>query len=524
MARETRANSWNAAAVAGHAPKGVTTTTVRVRFAPSPTGALHIGNVRAALFNYAFARHNGGAFVLRLDDTDDRRDVSGAAEAIYRDLRLLGLEWDEGPDVGGAFGPYVQSERTALYTRYLDDLLARGLTYPCYCTKQRVETLKSEQAARGEPPRYDRHCLTLSHSEFRALAGTPSVVRLRLPKETVHYTDLVFGALEYDLRHNEDPILRRSNGSILYDFASVVDDHTMRVSHILRGDSWLSTTPMHIAMFRALEWEPPEFAHLPQIVGPDRKKLAKREGARSLRSLLADGYVPEALQNALALLGWSPGTGQDVLAPAELIEHFGLDHVQRSPALFDMARLNWLNGMHIRTLSADDLFQRCLPYARAAGLVASAELDAEARTYLTQVLALSQDRLRLLSETPDLVWYFYREPTLNRALLLERGSSTAEAVALLRAAADTLATTDFVEPALEETMRTLARVNSCSTGRLFWLVRIAVTGRRAAPPLFAVLALLGRAAVLDRLRRAATALEQGDVPDLPDPVGTPPAP
>jgi glutamyl-tRNA synthetase len=483
-----------------------TAGTVRVRFAPSPTGAIHVGNVRTALFNYLYARHHGGTFVLRLDDTDRRRNVAKSVKALYRDLRRLGLDWDEGPDVGGPHAPYVQSERTALYADQLTRLLVSGSTYRCYCSTERLKALKADQAARGEPPRYDRRCLALSERERAGLAGTPGVVRLRLPNEMVIWRDLVYGERSVDLRHVEDPILARSDGSMLYDLASVVDDHLMGITHILRGDAWLSTTPVHIALFRALGWEPPAFGHLPQIVGPDHKKLAKSAGSRSLASLLDAGYLPEALLNFLALQGWSPGGEEDVLAPDELVARFGLERVQRSPAVFDGARLDWLNGVHIRRLDPTDLADRCLPHLRTAGLVPAGELDPAARARLTHIVALSQDRLRLLGESPALLEFFFREPDLDRALLLERGPDAPEAAALLRAAGEALGATDFGGAALEGALRELAVARGCPTGRLFWLVRVAVTGRRAAPPLFGVLAALGRDVALARLERAAEAL------------------
>lgn len=480
--------------------------TVRVRFAPSPTGRLHLGNVRSALFNYLYARHHGGVFVLRVDDTDSHRDVAGADKALYGDLRGLGLSWDEGPDIGGPCGPYMQSARTAIYAEHLARLLAAGHAYRCYCTRERLAALKEAQAARGEPPRYDRRCLALTSRERAALDGAPSVVRLRLPAEAGSFVDLVYGERGYDLRHDEDPILTRSDGSLLYDLASVVDDHLMGITHILRGDTWLSTTPIHIALFRALGWEPPAFGHLPLIVGADRRKLAKRDGSLSLAALLGAGYLPEALMNFLVLLGWSPGGEDDVLEPAELVARFDLDRVQRSPAFFDRARLDWLNGVHIRRLDAPELAARCLPYLRAAGLVGDDPLDGARRELAARAVALSQDRLRRLDEAPELLRFFFREPALDAALLLERGPGTAEVAALLEAAALALDATDFGEAALEAALRALAAARGASTGQLFWLVRVAVTGRRAAPPLFGVLAALGREETLGRLRRVANAI------------------
>lgn len=478
---------------------------IRVRFAPSPTGRLHLGNVRTALFNYLYARRHGGAFVLRVDDTDRRRNVASATDTLMRDLRGLGLDWDEGPDVGGAYGPYVQSARAALYAAHLERLLADGHAYRCYCTPDRLAALAAERAASGLPPRYDRRCLTLSAAERATLAGSPSVVRLRLPDEAGTFHDAVFGERHYDLRHADDPILTRSDGSVLYDLASIVDDHLMGITHILRGDTWLATTPVHIALFRALGWEPPIFGHLPNIVGTDRRKLAKRDGATSLGALLEGGYLPEAIANFLALLGWSPGAEGDVLTLDDLCARFDLDRVGRSPAVFDPARLSWLNGVHIRRLAPDDLARRCLPALRVAGLLPDTPLAAAEWERLVRAVALSQDRLRLLTDAPDLLAYVYRDPVPDPGALLGHASA-ATARALLAAARDALTASDFAAPALEAALRALAAARGCTTSQLFGLIRAAVTGRSAAPPLFAVLALLGRDPVLARIERAISAL------------------
>lgn len=521
---ESASNGWVGADAQGPAPDSTLRASshsasdnraVRVRFAPSPTGALHIGNVRSALFNYLFARHAGGTFVLRIDDTDHRRDVAGAAAGIMRDLRRLGLRWDEGPDIGGAHGPYVQSKRSHLHAEQLERLLNKKAAYRCWCTEEELAARKAEQMARGEPPRYDRRCLALSARERRALADSPYVVRLRLPDEVVVYDDLVFGPLRYDLRHADDPILNRSDGSILYDLSSVVDDHVMGITHILRGDTWLSTTPAHIVLFRALGWEPPAFGHLPQIVGSDRKKLAKRHGARSLEALLDAGYLPEALQNALALLGWSPGGDREVLEPDELIADFTLDRVQRSPALFDIDRLDWLNRVHVRRLALDDLVARCTPYLAAAELVSTESLNVAGRDLLGRALGLVQDRLHRLSEAPDLVALFYRDPIVDQTLLLERGPDAAAAAQLLTATADLLDEASFTVEELEAAVRAFAARQACPTGRLFWLMRVATTGCRAAPPLFAVLSVLGRASTTRRLRSAAAGLMDASHPSQP---------
>ena len=483
---------------------------VRARFAPSPTGALHLGNVRTALFNYLFARHHGGSFILRIDDTDRRRDVLGAAANIPRDLRQLGLEWDEGPDVGGPNGPYVQSERAALHAAHLARLLRGGQAYRCFCSKERLADLKAEQRAHRAPPRYDRRCLALSARERAALADAPYVVRLRLPDEIVAFDDLVFGPQRHDLRHSDDPILTRSDGSILYDLASVVDDHVMGITHILRGDGWLSTTPVHLALFHALGWEPPRFAHLPQIVGPNRRKLGKRDGAASLGALLDAGYLPEALMNFLALIGWSPGDDRTLLEPSELVARFDLDRVQRSPALFDSARLDWLNGAHIRRLAPAALAGRCRPFLAAAGLSEAAPATSHKAAHetarLTSLVALIQDRLRTLAEAPDLLAFFYQERDVDTTTLLERAPERREAVPLLEACVAALAASDFSAGALETALRRVAAERDRPTSQVFWLVRVAATGRRAAPQLFDVLAALGRKTALLRLRRAARAL------------------
>ncbi|HIE03586.1 MAG TPA: glutamate--tRNA ligase, partial [Candidatus Latescibacteria bacterium] len=324
---------------------------VRVRFAPSPTGRLHVGSAHTALFNWLFARHHGGAFVLRIEDTDRSRVVEGALEDILEGLRWLGLDWDE--------GPYFQSERVEIYRRHADVLLERGWAYRCFCSPERLERMRREQQARGEPPKYDRRCRDLPPDEVkgRVEAGEPNVIRLKVPLEgETKFVDLIRGEIVFRNSELDDLILLKSDGFPTYHLASVVDDHLMGITHVLRAEEWISSTPKHVLLYEAFGWEPPNFAHLPLILGPDKSKLSKRHGATALLDYRDKGYLPEAMANFLALLGWSPGDGREKLSGEEMIEEFSLEGMGKRGSVFDETKLEWLNGLCIRELPPEQLF------------------------------------------------------------------------------------------------------------------------------------------------------------------------
>ncbi|MGD0833063.1 MAG: glutamate--tRNA ligase [Candidatus Dormibacteria bacterium] len=329
---------------------------IRTRFAPSPTGFLHLGNVRTALFAWLAARSTAGTFILRVEDTDQGRYVPESEAAILETLHWLGLEWDEGPEVGGPHAPYVQSQRVDLYRRHAERLVEAGAAYWCTCTSERLSAMRLEQQRHGQPPRYDRRCLD-RHDEVAAerAAGTPAVLRLRMPDGTVEWDDVIRHRVTYLNADIDDQVLLKSDGFPTYHLAVVVDDHLMGVTHVIRSDEWIPSTPKHLAVYAALGWDPPRFCHVPQVLGEDRQKLSKRRGARTVLEYAEMGYLPEAVVNAMALLGWSSGTGQEVFDRAELVAAFSLDRVQPSPAVFDHRKLDSLNGLHIRRMAAADL-------------------------------------------------------------------------------------------------------------------------------------------------------------------------
>jgi glutamyl-tRNA synthetase len=475
---------------------------VRVRYAPSPTGAPHIGGFRTALFDWLFARHYGGAFVVRIEDTDQERYVPGAVTQILEGLRWLGLDHDEGPDVGGPYGPYSQMERQPLYRSELAKLLETGWAYPCFCTKERLEALRAEQTARKEPTGYDRRCRGLSPAERERLltAGTPHVYRFAVPLtgETT-WEDAVKGEITFQHSLLDDFVLIKSTGGPASPLVIPVDDHAMAITHVLRGDEWVSTTPKHILVHRALGYEPPVFAHLPLMTGPDGKKLSKRHNETAINQYAEQGYLPEAMINFLALLGWSPGTDQEIFSREELIARFDLRAISRSPAVFDLDKLSWLNGTYIRQLSTAELAARALPFLQSAGLVPEAVDDAT-REYVRRVVALEQERVRKLDELPEATEFFFRDVPVYDEKAVRKWLARPDTPPLLQAAAAALREAQpWAEPQLEAALRALAEREAVNAAEIIHRVRAAVTGRTTGPGLFETLAVLGRDRVLRRL-------------------------
>ena len=384
-------------------------TDVRVRFAPSPTGALHIGGVRTALWDWLFARHSGGKFILRIEDTDKTREVEGGVQTIIDSLRAYGLDYDEGPGVGGPFGPYVQSERLEHYQKYAEQLIASGHAYYAYDTPEELQRFREQQQTRGLPTGYSRRHRDLSDAdrerydrerrEFR-------VIRLAVPREgRTEFSDAVFGEIGYDNKVLDDTVLLKSDGFPTYHLASVVDDHLMQISHVLRGEDWIPSTPLHLLLYGALGWEPPVFVHLPNMLGPDGKKLSKRFMAVGAMEYLRDGYLLEALINFLALQGWSAREERDLYSVDELIAKFSPEGILNRSPIFDPDKLLWYNGQYIRQLSLADLAARTLPFLQRANLVGP-DPDAATLSYIGHVLKLEQERMKTLAEAPGLADFF----------------------------------------------------------------------------------------------------------------------
>jgi glutamyl-tRNA synthetase len=468
-------------------------TSVRLRFAPSPTGYPHLGNIRTALFNWLFARHHGGIFILRIEDTDVARKVEGAVDIILDSLRWLGLDWDE--------GPYFQSQRLSIYRESGQRLLDEDHAYLCYCSPERLEAMRQEQMKRKQPPKYDRRCRNLTQqqrSELKAARVTP-VIRFKTPLEgETTFHDLIYGRVTF--RHDtlDDFVLLKSDGYPTYHLANVVDDHLMNISHVLRAEEWLSSTPRHVLLYQALDWQAPQFAHLPMILGPDRAKLSKRHGATNINEYRKEGYLPDAMVNFLALLGWSFDDRTELLSREELMRHFSLERVGKTAAIFNKEKLEWMNGVYLRKLSLAEFTHRAMPFLDKA-LPESVKRPLD-ESYVSQVLALIQERVKTLAEVPELADFFFLDELLYDTGLLLKGKLDAKSgTKAITAASQKLeqsATWDATT--LECMMRSLATELNMPTSQLFGLLRIAVTGRTAAPPLFQTMAILGKEKCLKR--------------------------
>ena len=488
-------------------------THVRVRIAPSPTGPLHIGTARTALFNYLYARHTGGTFVLRLEDTDVARSSEAFERDILDGLHGLGLTWDEGPAVAGLdergpYGPYRQMARLPLYAEAAERLLAADLAYPCYCTPQELETERRRQKAAMEPPRYAGTCAPLTREQraARAAEGRPAALRFRVPPGTVAFDDIVRGHVEIDTAAlGGDFVLVRADGTPLYHFTVVVDDAAMDITHVIRGEDHLSNTPKHILLFRALGHEVPAFAHLPLILNPDRTKMSKRKSQTAVDDYVAQGFIREALVNYLALLGWSTGTEEEILPLDEIVARFDLSAVNRAGAVFDRDRLEWLNGQWIRRLDPDDLAERLLPFLEAEAVVGAID-RIPALDEVRAIIPLVQERLPVLGAIGDLVGFlFVAEPPLDPALVIPKrwdGATTVSGLAAARDAIESNGQVAFDAEGLEATLRALAAAHDWKAGDLFMAIRVAVTGRTATPPMFETLVALGYERTLARLARA----------------------
>ena len=486
---------------------------IRVRMAPSPTGPLHIGTARAALFNFLFARRHGGTFIMRLEDTDRARSELVHEQDILAGLHWLGLTWDEGPEVAGesargAFGPYRQSQRLPLYEAARDRLLAADMAYPCYCTPEELDAERKRAEAEGRPPRYSGRCARLTPTQRAAFEaeGRPAAIRFRVGEGIVAFDDVIRGHVEISTEAlGGDFVIIRGDGSPLFHFTNVVDDIAMRISHVVRGEDHLSNVPKHILLFRALGAEPPIFGHLPLILNPDRSKMSKRKSQTSITKYVQEGFIREALVNYLALLGWSSGTEEELFTLEELTQRFDLDAVNKSGAVFDRERLEWLNGQWIRRLSPDDLVERVRPFleaARAAGRIGRMPSDEELRA----LVPLVQERLPLLGSITELVGFLFVDEVLPEpAALVPKRWDTATAIEALAAARDVIADTgavSFEADELEPPLRALAEARTWKAGDLFMTIRVAITGQTATPPLFDTLVALGRERALERLDRA----------------------
>jgi glutamyl-tRNA synthetase len=495
---------------------------VRVRFPPSPTGLLHVGGGRTALFNYLFAYGQAKrlgketGFILRIEDTDRNRFYPGATEGIIEILTWFGLTWDEGPDVGGPHGPYVQSERIELYQQYAQQLIDSGKAYRCFCSPERLERVREEQRARNEPPGYDRHCRYLPKEEVEAkvAAGEPFVVRFAMPLEgQTTVLDLLRGEMTFQHTNLEDLVLLKSDKYATYHLANVVDDHTMEVTHIMRGEEWIPTAPLHVLLYQAFGWDVPALAHMPLILAPGGGKLSKRHGSTAMEQFRDDGYLPEALMNYLALLGWSFDGHTEIFSQDELLEKFTLERVSPSPATFDYKKLTWFNQQYINhVLSLDDVATRVVPFLIRAELIEEGPTDATHPQfpYVRDVTALLKDRMETLSEAPELMVFFLKDQLepYDPAMLVPKKTEPQAALDALIATRNAFADLDVAdETAVETKLRALADELGVKAGSLFMPIRVAVTGRTQSPGLFETLRVIGNDRVRSRLDDAINHLE-----------------
>jgi len=463
----------------------------------------HIGNIRTALFNWLFARHHGGKFIVRVEDTDQVRKTPGSVEAILAGLRWLDIDWDEGPEVGGPFGPYFQSERLEIYHDLAERLVSQGNAYHCYCSQERTDQGTRDRSTSASA---DCKCRDLSQAEISNLiskSGQESeVVRFAMPKEGVtRVNDLIRGEVEWRNETLNDFIIMKSDGYPTYHLAVVADDHLMEISHVMRAEEWLPSTPRHLQLNEALGFAPPQFAHLPMIMGPDRAKLSKRHGATAIGEYEHDGYLPEAMRNFMVLLGWSLDDKTEVMSTQAIIDNFSLERVTKSAAIFDQEKLLWMNGMYIRELTPEQLAGRMMPFLERDLPQNLLPVDSD---YLTRIAPLLQERIKRLDEAVAMTSYFFQADTqFDTENLVQKGMDRETTLSALRTALDELsATDDFQHEKLEEVLNVAGERLSLSRRQFFGVLRVAATGRTVSPPLFEMMEVMGKDRTVSRVKNA----------------------
>ena len=486
---------------------------VRTRYAPSPTGYLHVGGAWMAFFNWLFARHYQGQFVIRIEDTDRDRSTEAFEAAIIEDLRWLGIDWDEGPDTGGLYGPYRQTERSALYHEHAGILRARGAAYPCYCTREELEADREQAIAEHRPYRYVGRCRNLSEAERRQreAGGRVATLRFRVPEghPTIVVEDLVLGRVEFAPADLDDFIIQRSDGTPLYNFANVVDDRGMRMTHIVRGSEHLSNTPRQFLMYEAFGWEPPRVAHLPVLLGVDRKKLSKRHGDTSVRDYARLGYLPEALVNFFALMGWYPEDGRELFTVPDLIERFRIEEMGKSAAVFDIQKLNWMNGEYMQAAyreNPDRVIDLVVAFLKDEHLL-NGEVSPDVRAYVGRVVAIMGERLRLPRDVVTYGEFFFRDVEYDPQAVQKHLSAPGVTDLLRRARAALGTLPSWTLAAIDATVRGAAAQSGVAAKDVIHPLRVALTGKTVGPGLFELIEVLGKERVLARLDRAIALIE-----------------
>jgi len=478
---------------------------VRVRFAPSPTGSLHIGGARTALFNLLFARHNNGTFVLRIEDTDTERSTEESAAQIIRSMRWLDLDWDEGPEKGGDFGPYFQSQRLELYKKEVDRLLAEGKAYRCYCTPEELAERREAALKAGKPPKYDGTCrnLTAEQIEKYEAEGRKYAIRLKMPEEgQTEVNDLIRGRVVFENSVLDDFIIVKSNGIPTYNFACVIDDNAMQITHIIRAEEHLSNTPKQIQAYLALGYEIPQFAHVPMILAPDRSKLSKRHGATSVEEFREQGYLAKAIINYLTLLGWSPEGTEEIFEIDKAIKEFTLERVNKTAAIYDVKKLTWINGHYMRELDSAFVTEETIPSMIKKGIITEQEAK-EKFDYIRRIVEISRDRAKTLDELADAIAFFFKDVSEYEEKGVRKHFTKENAAKLLTLGADALERLDdFTLEKTEATFRSITEELGLKAAEIIHPTRLAITGRTIGPGLFDIIVLLGREKTVERMRRA----------------------
>lgn len=476
---------------------------IKTRIAPSPTGFLHIGGLKTALFSYLLAKQQKGHFILRIEDTDQKRFVEGGIEQIIWSLKWAGLHYDEGPEVGGPNGPYIQTQRKELYTNYCKELLEKKLAYHCFCTPERLEKMREEQQKNHQAPKYDGHCKHLSEEEVqqKLASGERHVIRMRMPenKEVIIH-DVIKGDVVYNTKDLDDQVLMKSDGLPTYHLAVVVDDHSMGITHVVRGDEWLPSTPKHLLLYEYFGWQAPVFAHVPPLLSPDgKKKLSKREGSVSVDEFAKQGYLPDAMVNYLALLGWNPGTTQDFFTMEELIEQFSLERCQKAGGVFDIKRLNWLNGQYIRKKTVEELSSLIKPYIEQLSWYRKDD------QYLQKAVLEIQQRIEILAQSVDMLEPFYTEVMATVDLICnEKMKVTKEialkSISLIREKFSFI--TNWEKTELQQSLLAIVTENGFTNGQVFWPLRAVLSGKPSSPGAFEMAYVMGKEETLKRLDRS----------------------
>ncbi len=474
---------------------------IRTRMAPSPTGEIHVGSMATLLKNYAFAKKYGGQFILRIEDTDKEREVAGGVQAIQDIIRRYGLDWDEGPGKGGQYGPYIQSERLGIYQKEVQTLIESGQAYYCFCSKERLAEVKEQQMANKQAPHYDRHCRNLSLQEAKQRVANQEsyVIRLKVPEnQEIVFTDLLRGQITFNSNLIDDQVLMKSDGYPTYHLAVVIDDHLMKITHIMRGEEWISSTPKHVLLYQAFNWEVPVFAHIPVFLNPDGKgKMSKRKGVVSAASFLDRGYLPEAMLNFFMILGWAKKDQEEVISLQEYIQEFEPSDLSSNSVAFDLKKLNWLNGVYIRKLDDQQLKERILPFVDQN--FPSNKLD--------QVLPLVKERLVTLGDFNELTKFFYAPISYETDLLLKKSESPEMVIEQIKATRQVVQSlSNWSLEDLEAAIRELQEKNNWHKGQFFMMLRIAITGEKATPPLFETMLVIGKDLLLIRLEEAMNKL------------------